>query len=145
MHPCVCVCVKRLNFTISCSASSEVSHHERSFLIKGQAKEIIFFFNSLRCYPVNNCSLIICNDVPISDRPWGGSGGTEVISSQFRIPLSPNCVMLRKYSLLDLASLNWGGERYGDDGCLCKKGINRAANHHLLGLTPRLPTHSQVR
>lgn len=50
-----------------------------------------------------------------------GSGGTEVISSQFRIPLSPNCVMLRKYSLLDLASLNRGGERYGDDGCLRQK------------------------
>lgn len=48
-----------------------------------------------------------------------GGGGVETITSQFRILFSPNCVMSRKYSLLDLAPLNEEGELCRDEGCLC--------------------------
>lgn len=47
-------------------------------------------------------------------------GGTEMITSQLHIPFSPNCVMLRKYSLLDLNLLSQG-EHCGDEGCLSIK------------------------
>lgn len=64
----------------------------------------------------------------------------KMINSQFHIPFIPNCVMLRQAQLNQEVSTP-------EMKAVCvkreKRGINSAANRHLLGLTLRLPTLSE--